>query len=101
MRGRCAAIAQVTLQATANVKARSTIVRSIVISGLFGSSEVVAWFGVPGRKMRFNGRPIKMCAAAQAKQVSRHPMLSRPDALNGQPIVLAKPASRVIEIQSH
>ena len=41
---------------------------------------------------------MKRWTAAQARQVSRQPMVEAPQAVSGQPIVLAKPASRVMPV---
>ena len=94
----CAAIAPVTLQAAANVKASRTMVRSIGICGLIAvAAETFASF-TAGSMKKLSGRPIRICARAQAKQVSRQPIVSRPKAVSGHPTVLAKPASRVIPV---
>jgi hypothetical protein len=39
-----------------------------------------------------------MCAAAQAKQVLRQPIVSSPHAVSGHPTVEAKPAIRVMPV---
>ena len=44
------------------------------------------------------GRPIRICAAAQAKQVLRQPMVSSPQADSGHPTVEAKPAISVMPV---
>ena len=44
------------------------------------------------------GRPIRICAAAQAKQVLRQPMVCSPQAVSGHPTVEAKPASSVMPV---
>ena len=51
-----------------------------------------------GSISRLIGSPIRICAAAQAKQVLRQPMVSRPQADSGQPTVEAKPAISVIPV---
>jgi hypothetical protein len=44
------------------------------------------------------GSPIRICAAAQAKQVLRQPMVSSPSADSGHPTVDAKPAISVMPV---
>ena len=51
-----------------------------------------------GSMKKLMGRPIRICAAAQAKQVLRQPMVSRPQAVSGQPTVEAKPAISVMPV---
>jgi hypothetical protein len=51
-----------------------------------------------GSMKKFSGRPIKICAAAQAKQVLRQPIVSSPHAVSGYPTVLAKPAISVMPV---
>lgn len=88
----------VTTQAMAKAVASSTMVRSI---GTFSSC--AAFFSAAvilgrGNRKRFRGRPTRMCTAAQARQVSRQPMVEMPQAVSGQPTVLAKPAMRVMPV---
>jgi len=51
-----------------------------------------------GSMKKFKGRPIRICAAAHAKQVLRQPMLCSPKAVSGHPTVEAKPAIRVMPV---
>jgi len=51
-----------------------------------------------GSMKKFSGRPIKMCASAQAKQVLRQPIASSPHAVSGHPTVDANPASSVMPV---
>ena len=51
-----------------------------------------------GSMKKLSGRPIRICAAAQAKQVLRQPMVSRPQAVSGHPTVEANPAISVMPV---
>src|SRR4051812_49655924 len=97
MRGKCAAIAPVTVQTAAKMKASSTMVRS---SGRCGFAAALACLAplIVGSKKKLSGRPISILAAAQAKQVSRQPIWARPQAVSGQPTVDAKPAISVMPV---
>ena len=98
MRGRCAAIAPVTVHAAANTNASTIMVRSIGMCGLAAAATAVFGPLMAGSIKRLIGRPIKICAAAQAKQVLRQPMVSRPHADSGQPTVDANPAISVMPV---
>ena len=96
----CAAIAPVTLQAAAKVKASSTMVRSIGIRGLTAAATAAFAPLTAGSINKLIGRPIRICAAAQAKQVLRQPMVSSPQADSGQPTVEANPAISVMPVMA-
>ena len=51
-----------------------------------------------GSMKKLMGKPINRCAAAQAKQVLRQPMVSRPQAVSGHPTVEANPATSVMPV---
>lgn len=74
MRGNNAAIAPVTVQAAAKAKASSTMVRSIECG--FVALATAAFAPATGGSIsQADGVSIRICAAAQAKQVLRQPML--------------------------
>ena len=98
MRGKCAAIALVTVQAAAKAKASSTMVRSIGMCGFVALATAAFAPATGGSISQLMGSPIRICAAAQAKQVLRQPMLSSPSAVSGQPTVEAKPAISVMPV---
>ena len=98
MRGRWAAIAPVTVQAAANTKASRIMVRSIGMCGLTAFATAAFAPFTAGSISRLIGSPIRICAAAQAKQVLRQPMVSSPQADSGHPTVDAKPASSVMPV---
>lgn len=67
MRGKYAAIADVTVQAAANANDNRIITRSIGICGLTARPSTCRTVGTAfGRKNRLSGSPIKICAAAHA-----------------------------------
>ncbi len=66
------------------------MVRSIGICGLTEFSAAAFPSFTEGSIKKLIGRPIRRCAAAQAKQVSRQPIRSRPSAVSGQPTVRGK-----------
>ncbi len=74
------------------------MVRSIGMCGFVAAATAALAPFTAGSVKRLIGRPIRMCAAAQAKQVLRQPMASSPHALNGHPTVLAKPAISVMPV---
>ena len=76
------------------------MVRSIGMCGLTAVSTAAFAPAIGGSIRRLSGRPISRCAAAQAKQVLRQPMVSSPQAVSGHPTVLAKPASRVMPVMA-
>jgi hypothetical protein len=88
----------VTVQAAAKANDSRIIVRSIGMCDFTTGPEVCRSGTVFGRRNMLSGRPINMCAAAQAKHVPRQPIASRPNELSGQPTVLAKPAIRVMPV---
>ena len=101
MRGKCAAMPAVTIQAAAKAKASRIIGRSIGIGLWAARAAVVVPVIVPwarGSRNQFIGRAMKRWTAAQARQVSRQPMVEAPNAVSGQPMVLAKPAIRVMPV---
>ena len=98
MRGKCAAIAPVTVQAAAKVKASSIIGRSIGICGFTALATAALAPCTAGSMKKLMGSPSRMCAAAQAKQVLRQPICSSPSAVSGQPTVEAKPAISVMPV---
>src|SRR5260370_31418261 len=69
IRGRCAAIAEVTVQAAANANDNSTIVRSIGVYALTTGPSATCRVAARGSD-RLSGRPITVCATAQGEQVS-------------------------------
>ena len=74
------------------------MVRSIGMCGLTAVATAAFAPLTAGSIRRLIGRPIRICAAAQAKQVLRHPMVSRPHAVSGHPTVEANPAIRVMPV---
>jgi hypothetical protein len=71
--------------------------RSIAMWGLLPSPAAVVALDDAGSS-RLSGRPRMMCAAAHARHVSRQPSSAAPQAVSGQPTVLAKPASKVMPV---
>ncbi|MGY3467891.1 hypothetical protein ACVW0I_004762 [Bradyrhizobium sp. LM6.11] len=53
---------------------------------------------IAGSMKKLSGNPIRILAAAQAKQVSRQPKCDSPQAVSGQPTVDAKPAISVMPV---
>ena len=98
MRGRCAAIAPVTLQAAAKANASRIMVRSSGMCGLTAAAMAAFAPATGGSISQLIGSPIRMCAAAHAKQVLRQPIVSSPHAVSGHPTVEAKPAIRVMPV---
>ncbi len=98
IRGRCAAIAPVTLQAAAKANASRIIVRSIGMCGFVDAATAAFAPCTAGSIKKLSGRPSKICAAAHAKQVLRQPMVSSPQAVSGHPTVEAKPAISVMPV---
>ena len=97
MRGKCAAIPAVTIQAAEKAMASSTIVRSNG-TGSSTAFRVAARSVGRGSSRKLQGRPITTCAAAHNRQVSRQPIPAAPQAVSGQATVLAKPASSVMPV---
>ncbi len=98
MRGKCAAIAPVTVHAAAKANASRIMVRSIGMCGLMAAAMAAFAPATGGSINQLIGSPIRMCAAAQAKQVLRQPMVSSPHAVSGHPTVEAKPAIKVMPV---
>jgi hypothetical protein len=93
----CAAKAVVTNQVAPKTPARTIIAHGMPDVGTAGSSRC-ACGGAFGTRKRLSGRPMTMCNAAHAKQAPRQPKASIIAALSGQPMVLAKPANRVMPV---
>src|ERR1700737_1565188 len=81
IRGRCAAIAPVTLQAAAKANAKRIMVRSIGMCGLTAAATVAFAPFTAGSMKKFSGRPTRICAAAQAKQAPGKPVFATPEAV--------------------
>jgi hypothetical protein len=88
----------VTVQAAANTNASRIMVRSSGRCGLTADATAAFAPFTAGNISQLIGSPIRMCAAAQAKQVSRQPMVSSPQADSGHPTVEAKPAISVMPV---
>ena len=91
-------MAPVTAQDAANTNASTTMVRSIAICGLTAAATAAFAPCTAGSISQLSGRPIRICAAAQAKQVLRQPMVFNPQADSGHPTVEAKPAISVMPV---
>src|SRR5437016_14053855 len=76
MRGKCAAMAPVTLQAAAKANASRIMVRSIGMCGLTGVSAAALALLTGGIMKKMVGSTISICEAAQAKQVLLQTMLA-------------------------
>ena len=63
MRGRCAAIAPVTLQAAAKANASRTMVRSIGMCGFVDAATAALAPFTDGSMKKLSGRPIRICAS--------------------------------------
>jgi hypothetical protein len=74
------------------------MVRSIGICGFTAFATAALAPATGGSMNQLSGSPIRMCAAAQAKQVLRQSICSSPIAVSGQPTVEAKPAISVIPV---
>ncbi len=94
----CAAIAPVTVHPAAKAKASKIMVRSIGMCGLTALAAAAFAPVTFGNIRKLIGRPIRICAAAHAKQVLRQPMWSSPSAVSGHPTVEAKPAISVMPV---
>jgi hypothetical protein len=95
--GECTAMAVTTIHEAANAKPSMIIGRSIAMWGLLPLSAETATPDDVGSS-RLSGRPRTMCAAAHTRHISRQPSSAAPQAVSGQPTVLAKPASKVMPV---
>ena len=107
-RGKCAAIAVLMNQVTANTNDSSTAVRRVEAGrragGCWGSTFVPRSVAAGGGAMRgsqaLSGRPSSRCSAAQPRHAPRQPYALSIQAERGQPIVLAKPANSVTPVMA-
>src|SRR3984893_17107150 len=98
--GKCAAIAPCTNQVAAKKNARIGIAARGGSAGgnsiaACGSAAGMPWRGIASQ---LTGAASSMFKPAQVRQAARQPNMSKNSALGGQPIVLAKPAIRVIPV---
>ena len=97
-RGRCAAMAPVTNQVAAKMKARIVMAPRGAGDASSVTSEARTGGGARGISSRFSGSPITMCSAAQMTHAARQPKCASRKAESGHPTVLAKPAIKVMPV---